>query len=40
MAMTIKDVEKIQQLYPDHRIELRDGAVIVMSPSDLTYSPT
>ncbi|MBC8121011.1 MAG: Uma2 family endonuclease [Gemmatimonadaceae bacterium] len=36
MAMTIEDVEKIQQLYPDHRIELRDGAVIVISPSDIT----
>jgi Uma2 family endonuclease len=36
MVLSIEDVEKLKQLYPEHRIELRDGAIIIMSPSDLT----
>jgi Uma2 family endonuclease len=32
----IEDVEKLKQLYPEHRIELRDGAIVIVSPSDLT----
>jgi Uma2 family endonuclease len=34
MAMTIADVEKVQRLFPDYRIELRDGVITIMSPSD------
>jgi Uma2 family endonuclease len=33
MTLTVKDLEKIQELIPDHRLELVDGEVIVMSPS-------
>jgi len=33
MALTVKDLEKIQERIPDHRLELVDGEVIVMSPS-------
>ncbi len=36
VTMTIADVEKLQQLYPDHKIELHDGAITIMSPSDVT----
>jgi Uma2 family endonuclease len=36
MTMTVADVEKLQSLYPDHKIELRDGAITIMSPSDVT----
>jgi len=32
--MSLHDVEKIQALYPEHQIELREGKIIVMSPSD------
>ncbi|MBC8123934.1 MAG: Uma2 family endonuclease [Gemmatimonadaceae bacterium] len=38
MVMTVEDVEKLKYLYPNHRIELRDGAVVIMSPSDATSS--
>ena len=33
MQLTVKDLEKLQQLSPDYRMELVDGEVIVMSPS-------
>lgn len=33
MTLTVKDLEKIQERIPDHRLELVDGEVIVMSPS-------
>jgi Uma2 family endonuclease len=33
MALTVKDLEKIQEQIPDHRLELVDGEIIVMSPS-------
>ncbi len=34
MALTIQDVEKLQNKHPDLRFELWDGEIIVMSPSD------
>jgi Uma2 family endonuclease len=34
MAMSLDDVEKLQALYPEHQIELREGKIIIMSPSD------
>lgn len=33
MSLTVKDLEKLQQLSPNYRMELVDGEVIVMSPS-------
>jgi Uma2 family endonuclease len=33
MMLTIQDLEKIQHQFPDYRMELVDGDVIVMSPS-------
>jgi len=33
MSLTVKDLEKAQQQLPDYRMELVDGAIIVMSPS-------
>ncbi len=32
-ALTRKDLEKLQAEYPDYRMELVDGKIIVMSPS-------
>jgi Uma2 family endonuclease len=34
MALTEQDLLKVQDAYPDCRLELRDGKIIVMSPSD------
>ena len=34
MSISLHDVEKIQALYPEHQIELREGKLILMSPSD------
>jgi Uma2 family endonuclease len=34
MAISFQDVEKLQKLYPDYQIELREGKIIIMSPSD------
>src|SRR5947209_2899412 len=34
MSISFNDVEKLQALYPDHQIELREGKIIIMSPSD------
>jgi Uma2 family endonuclease len=34
MSISLHDVEKIQALYPNHQIELREGKIIIMSPSD------
>ena len=34
MSISLHDVEKLQALYPDHQIELREGKIIIMSPSD------
>lgn len=33
MALTVKDLETLQAQIPDHRLELVDGEIIVMSPS-------
>ncbi|WGV24704.1 Uma2 family endonuclease [Halotia branconii] len=33
MSLTIQDLEKMQQQYPDYRMELVQGNIIVMSPS-------
>src|SRR5947208_3498186 len=35
MSMSLHDVERLQTLYPDHQIELREGKLIIMSPSDM-----
>ena len=32
--MSFHDVEKLQALYPDYQIELREGKIIIKSPSD------
>ena len=34
MSISLDDVEKLQAIYPDYRIELREGKLIVISPSD------
>lgn len=34
MSLSFHDVEKLQALYPDYQIELREGKIIIMSPSD------
>lgn len=34
MSMSFHDVEKLQALYPDHQIELKEGKIILMGPSD------
>src|SRR6266481_9231981 len=36
MSISLHDVERLQALYPDHQIELREGKIIIMSPSDGT----
>jgi Uma2 family endonuclease len=33
MSLTIKDLEEMQAAYPDYRMELVDGDIVVMSPS-------
>lgn len=33
MSLTVNDLEKLQSQYPDYRMELVNGQVIVMSPS-------
>ena len=33
MPLTVEDLKRFQQRHPDHRLELVDGAIIVMSPS-------
>ncbi|PSB32794.1 Uma2 family endonuclease [Stenomitos frigidus] len=33
MTLTVKDLETLQAQIPDHRLELVDGEIIVMSPS-------
>lgn len=33
MTLTVKDLEKLQLVCPDHRLELVQGEIIVMSPS-------
>jgi len=33
MSLTVKDLENLQAHYPDYRLELVDGKIIVISPS-------
>lgn len=33
MSLTLEDLEKMQQQYPDYRMELVKGNIIVSSPS-------
>jgi Uma2 family endonuclease len=33
MSLTVQDLEKMQVAYPDYRMELVDGSIVVMSPS-------
>ncbi|MBD2386773.1 Uma2 family endonuclease [Cylindrospermum sp. FACHB-282] len=33
MYLTVQDLEKMQADYPDYRMELVDGSIVVMSPS-------
>ncbi len=33
MLLTVKDLENLQAHYPDYRMELVDGKIVVMSPS-------
>ncbi|BAY22675.1 hypothetical protein NIES2100_24380 [Calothrix sp. NIES-2100] len=33
MSLTVKDLEKMQANYPDYRMELVDGNIVIMSPS-------
>jgi Uma2 family endonuclease len=35
MSLTVKDLEKLQEAYPDYQMELVGGEIIVMSPSGL-----
>ena len=32
MSLTVKELEEIQIAYPDYRMELVDGSIIIMSP--------
>jgi Uma2 family endonuclease len=34
MSISFHDVERLQALYPDRQIELREGKLIIMNPSD------
>jgi Uma2 family endonuclease len=34
MAISFHDVERLQALYPENQVELREGKLIIMSPSD------
>src|SRR5947209_9307533 len=34
MSISLHDDEKLQALYPDHQIELREGKITIISPSD------
>ena len=36
MSIDFRDVERLQTLYPENQIELREGKLIIMSPSDGT----
>ena len=34
LSISLHDIEKLQALYPDSQIELREGKIIIMGPSD------
>lgn len=36
MSISYHDVERLQALYPNHQIELQEGKIVIMSPSDGT----
>lgn len=38
MSISFHDVERLQAFYPNHKIELREGKLIIMSPSDFASS--
>lgn len=38
MSLTIQDLEKLQSDYPDYQMELIDGKILVMGPSDIEAS--
>ncbi len=38
MALSFRDVERLQRLYRDNQIELRDGKIIITEPSDIVSS--
>ena len=38
MSISFHDVERLQALYPDRQIELREGKLIIMGPSDSVSS--
>ena len=38
MQLTVKDLEEFQQTHPDYQMELVDGKIIVMGPSDVCAS--
>ncbi len=38
MQLTVKDLEEFQQTHPDYQMELVDGKIIVMGPSDVYAS--
>ena len=38
MSINLHDVEKLQALYPEYQIELREGKIIIMGPSDSASS--
>ncbi len=36
MTMTLEDIEKAKHLYPNHCLEIRNGSLVIRSPSDIT----
>src|SRR5436305_3276077 len=34
LSISLHDIEKLQALYPDYQIELREGKIIIIGPSD------
>jgi Uma2 family endonuclease len=38
MSLSVSDVEKVQELFSECQVELREGKIIVTSPSDLMSS--
>lgn len=38
MSISYRDVERLQSLYPDWQMELKEGKIVIMSPSDSVSS--
>jgi Uma2 family endonuclease len=38
MSISYHDVERLQALYPNHQIELKEGKIVIMTPSDSASS--